>query len=296
VSILVADVRGFSLICEDLEPEQVIAMLNTYLEVMTAVIEDYGGTIDEFVGDAILVLFGAPLATSDHAERAVACALGMQLAMRTVNERNRVRDLPELEIGIGVHTGEAVVGNIGSIRRAKYGAVGASMNLASRLESYTVGGQILISDETRKAAGEQLVLGSCVHVEPKGVHAPLAVYEVLGLGGTHGLTLPRAEEPLQLLREELPCEYFVMEEKIVGRTVFRGSITHLSRSGAELRPETPLALLANLKLRLIDNSGEIYAKVVGRGAESALNVKLRFTSIAPAARTFIEESLVTVPA
>ena len=291
VSILVADVRGFSSICEDLEPEQVIAMLNTYLEVMTTVIEDYDGTIDEFIGDAILVLFGAPLATSDHAERAVACALAMQLAMREVNERNRARDLPVLEMGIGVHTGEAVVGNIGSIRRAKYGAVGASMNLASRLESYTVGGQILISDGTRKAVSEDLVLGSCLHVEPKGVHAPLAVYEVLGLGGTHGLTLPRAEDSLDPLSEALACEYFVMEEKIVGRTAFRGSITHLSRSGAELRPEASLPLLANLKLRLRDSGVELHGKVVARSSGDPQHVTVRFTSTTPASRAFIEEKL-----
>jgi adenylate cyclase len=173
------------------------------------------------------------------------------------------------------------------------------MNLASRLESYTVGGQILISDGTRKAVGEDLMLGSCLHVEPKGVRAPLAVYEVLGMGGTHGVVLPTAEDRLELLSDAVACEYFVLEEKIVGRTTFRGSITHLARSGAQLQAEAPLPLLANLKLRLRDNAGELYAKVVDRSAESPLHVRVRFTSISPASRTFIEENLgnlVTAPA
>jgi adenylate cyclase len=182
----------------------------------------------------ILVLFGAPLTLTDHAERAVACALAMQLAMREVNARNRARHLPRLKIGIGVHTGDVVVGNIGSSRRARCGAVGASVNLASRLESCAVGGQILISDGTRQAVGVSLALGSCLHVGPKGVRVPLAVYEALGLGGTHGLNLPAADDALRLLPEPLRCRYFVMAEKLVGRTAFDGTLTHLSRTAAEL--------------------------------------------------------------
>jgi PAS domain S-box-containing protein len=294
VTILVADVRGFSSICADLEPQQVIALLNTYLEVMTTVIEEYDGTIDEFIGDAILVLFGAPLATGDHARRAVACALAMQLAMDGVNERNRARGLPALEIGIGIHTGEVVVGNIGSLRRAKYGAVGASVNLASRLESYTVGGQILVSDSTRAAVGEDLILGSCLRVEPKGAQHPLAVHEVLGLGGEDSLTLPARRDSLRPLAVGLDCEYCVMEEKFVGRTAFRGSITKLSRTGAEMRCETPPPLLSNLRLRLLIDGhagpGEIYAKVVGAG-DDPLHVGLHFTSTAPEARKSVEERL-----
>jgi len=290
-TILVADVRGFSSLCEELAPEQVIALLNTYLEVMTAVIEDYDGTIDEFIGDAILVLFGAPLAIGDHAERAVRCALAMQLAMEEVNERNRAGGLPALEIGIGVHTGEVVVGNIGSIRRAKYGAVGASVNLAARIESYTVGGQILISQPTREAAGAELVLGPCLEVEPKGVRRPLGVHEVLGLEGERPLALPPRRDRLRRLAVALDCEYFVLEEKFVGRTAFHGSIARLSRTGAEMRCESPPALLSNLRLRLLcegGDPGEIYAKVVGVGAIGPSSVSLHFTSMTPEARALLD--------
>jgi len=296
VSILAADVRGFSSICEDLEPDRVITMLNTYLEVMTTVIEDYAGTIDEFIGDAILVLFGAPLAMPDHAERAVACALAMQLAMQDVNERLRALRLPELEIGIGIHSGDAVVGNIGSTRRAKYGAVGASVNLASRLESYTVGGQILISDETRRTAGETITLGSCLLVEPKGVHAPIAVHEVLGMGDVHGLHLPAPPHSLLALPAPIVCTYVIMEEKFVGRTAFDGIITQLSRSGARMHCRQPLAPLTNLRLRCLDDAGrelpgDIYAKVIDRSVDHPHLATLRFTSLAPAAREFVDQCL-----
>jgi adenylate cyclase len=115
---------------------------------MVDVILQYEGTINEFIGDAILVIFGAPLWWPDHAQRAIACAVAMQLAMVSVNAQNQRDGLPEVEMGIGVNTGEVVVGNLGSHKRTKYGIVGTPVNLTARIESYTVGGQILISEST----------------------------------------------------------------------------------------------------------------------------------------------------
>ncbi|WP_256386685.1 CHASE2 domain-containing protein, partial [Hydrocoleum sp. CS-953] len=148
VTILMSDLRGFSAISERSEPETIFAMLNIYLGEMTEVINQYGGTIDEFIGDAILVIFGAPTQREDDAKRAVACAVAMQITMPSVNAKLKELGLPEIQMGIGVNTGEVVVGNIGSNRRSKYGVVGSNINLASRIESYTVGGEILISGNT----------------------------------------------------------------------------------------------------------------------------------------------------
>jgi adenylate cyclase len=153
VTILMSDLRGFTAIIERLSPESVVTMLNHYLGVMTRVIRRYGGTIDEFVGDAILVIFGAPIARQDDSSQAVACAVDMQLAMREVNVFNGRHGLPTLGMGIAVNTGEAVVGNIGSDLRAKYGAVGRTIGETARLESLTVGGQVLISEATRADIG-----------------------------------------------------------------------------------------------------------------------------------------------
>ena len=110
VTMLMADLRGFTSLSERLAPERVVAMLNRYLTTMVAVIKQYQGTIDEFIGDAIFVLFGAPIWQEDDAQRAVACAVQMQLAMASVNEQNREDDLPEVEMGIGINTGQVVVG------------------------------------------------------------------------------------------------------------------------------------------------------------------------------------------
>ena len=153
VTIMMSDLRGFSALSERLPPEQVVRIINNYLATMTEVIKKHKGTIDEFIGDAILAIFGAPVSREDDAKRAIACAVEMQLAMHAVNEYNRKNDLPEIEMGIALHTGEVIVGNIGSEQRAKYGVVGTAVNLTSRIETYTIGGQILISDATLKAGG-----------------------------------------------------------------------------------------------------------------------------------------------
>ncbi len=120
---------------------------------MVELIHRTGGTIDEIIGDAIFVLFGAPLVMPDAAQRAVRCALEMQKAMPGVNEHNLQMGWPEIEMGIGIHTGEVVVGNIGSTKRSKYGVVGRTVNLTARIESFTVGGQVLVSPTVIDAAG-----------------------------------------------------------------------------------------------------------------------------------------------
>ena len=144
-TILMSDLRGFTSLSEGLPAEDVVAMVNIYLETMTDIILKYQGTIDEFIGDGILVIFGAPLQRPDDAQRAVACAVDMQLAMASVNDLNRQAGHPEVALGIGINTGPMVVGNIGSKKRMKYGVVGSNVNLTARIESYTVGGQIFIS-------------------------------------------------------------------------------------------------------------------------------------------------------
>jgi adenylate cyclase len=148
LTLLTSDLRGFTAMAEGLPPEEVIKIINFYLGNMAEVITKYQGTIDEFMGDGILVLFGAPTSGPDDPERAIACALEMQLVMAAVNQQMEEWGFSALEMGIGIHTGEVVVGNIGSEKRAKYGVVGANVNLTYRIESYTTGGQILISQAT----------------------------------------------------------------------------------------------------------------------------------------------------
>src|SRR5512139_3240011 len=240
VTILMSDLRGFTAMAARLMPRQVIEFLNLYLESMVEVIGRYQGTIDEIIGDAILVIFGAPLACEDHAAKAVACGLAMQLAMNEVNQRLTAKGASELEMGIGIHTGRVIVGNIGSLRRTKYAAVGSNVNLAGRIESFTTGGQLLISESTREAIKAPLRIDGQFQVEPKGASQSLQLHEIGGIGEPFNLSLPLRSTELSPLPQPLPIRFTVLEEKFVGRTVHEGQLVAISDSEGGIKSEMAL--------------------------------------------------------
>ncbi len=296
VTMMMSDLRGFTSLSERLAPERVVAILNRYLATMVTIIKQYQGTIDEFIGDAIFVLFGAPVWQEDDAQRAVACAVAMQVAMASVNEENRQDGLPEVEMGIGVHTGPVVVGNIGSAERMKYGVVGSHVNLTSRIQSYTLGGQILISEPTRKEVGSILRVGKQMEIKAKGFEQPIPLSEVQGIGGTHKLSLPETKDALVSLPQEIPLRYTVVEGDHLSGVMFEGSFVKLSAKGAEARLENPVPPLSNLNMNLFDTDGEeipgtLYAKVVEKLSESSTVFSVRFTSMSPEIETFLHSRL-----
>ena len=290
ITMMMADLRGFTSLSERLAPERVVTILNRYLTAMVKIIKQHHGTTDEFIGDAIFVLFGAPIWQEDDAQRAIACAVQMQLAMASVNEQNRQEGLPEVEMGIGIHTGLVVVGNIGSTERMKYGVVGSQVNLTSRIQSCTTGGQILISEATRQELAPILKLGKQIEIEAKGIEHPVTLSDVLGIGGPHRLFLPERAETLIILAEEIPFMYEIVEASHLGGEIHKGKLTKLSLKAAEARLETRVPNLSNLKMRLIgpegqETRGTLYAKVVGEIAGSGMDFSLRFTSLSREAET-----------
>ena len=293
VTVLMSDLRGFTSATEGLPPEAVVGMLNSYLAAMVDVIAKHQGTIDEFIGDAILVLFGAPVARDDDARRAVACAVEMQLAMASVNERFRREWLPEVEMGIAINTGPVVVGNIGSLKRAKYGVVGSHVNLAARIESFTVGGQILVSEHTLLAAGPAVHVGRQMDIQAKGFKEVVALYELKGIGAEYKLFLPEKRDALVPLARALPVRYTIAEDKAVGGPGHAGSLVALGDGVAELRPERPLRLFTNLQMRVQgpngeDLPGDVYAKVAGPPSATEA-VLIHFTTLPRAVRRHLEE-------
>jgi class 3 adenylate cyclase len=181
ITLLFSDLSGFSQLCGRLDAERVVRILNIHLSVMTDVIMDYGGTIDEFQGDAILVLFGAPILAADDARRALACSIEMQRAMEQVNQRLSDEGLPALEMSVAVHSGEVVAGNIGSYRRAKYGVVGQAVNQVTELETFTRGGEILCSEETIREVGDFFEWEERGEICLKGVDQTMKTFLVRGL-------------------------------------------------------------------------------------------------------------------
>ncbi|MEC4893147.1 MAG: adenylate/guanylate cyclase domain-containing protein [Oscillatoria sp. PMC 1051.18] len=289
ITILTSDLRGFTATSERLAPEEVVKILNFYLEYMADVITKYGGTIDEFMGDGILVLFGAPTPRIDDAERAIATAVAMQLAMEPVNEQMQAWNLPPLQMGIGINTGEVVVGNIGSEKRTKYGVVGSHVNLTYRIESYTTGGQILISESTlNEVDSSQLSIDDQMQVQPKGVQEPITIYDIGGIAGKYNFSLVKEKDVFKPLSQAIPLEYTILEGKHIGENIFSGKIIQISANAAEVRSqagggETLPSPLTNIKLNLLnegEKSEDIYAKVLSISLDKG-SFLIRFTSKPP---------------
>ncbi|AFY39958.1 adenylate/guanylate cyclase with Chase sensor [[Leptolyngbya] sp. PCC 7376] len=295
ITILTSDLRGFTSFSECHDPEEVIEVLNLYLGKMADVITRYSGTIDEFMGDGILVLFGAPIERDDDPERAIACAISMQQALDKVNEKIIAMNLRPLEMGIGINTGEVLVGNIGSKKRSKYGVVGNQVNLTYRIESYTLGGQILISENTYKSIKEQdqLMILGYEQVTPKGITKTLTIYEVGGIRGKYDLDLsqriiPREVKVLRPIPKVIPINFYFVEGKDIEEQPHLAYIQKLSEHEAYLLLSNFELLLpepfSNLKLNFFPANphsikGDIYAKVLKNESLIAPQFHISFTSL-----------------
>lgn len=286
VTLLMSDLRGFTALAEQLEATQVVALLNHYLSGMIEITQRSGGTIDDIIGDAILVVFGAPVALPDAAQRAACCALEMQKAMREVNEHNFQKGWPEIEMGIALHTGEAVVGNIGSTKRSKYGVIGQPVNLTARIESFTVGGQVLVSPTLINAVDRGLILGEEVKVHGKGMQKALRCRELLG-HEDHPELLLKEEEPIfTTLDDPLPIYYAVLTDKHLDGQMQRATLVSLAPRQAVVEVAGQLPRRTNIMLRLEGGSNEakspeLYAKVIHPLDELGKRYLIHFTWVPP---------------
>src|SRR5687767_6109033 len=178
ITILFADIRGFTRISEHAPPEKIVNLLNRYFSAMTDIIFAHGGTLDKYLGDGLMALFGAPTATPDDASNALNAAVAMQRRLLGINRELHDEGLPEIGVGMGLHTGEAIVGYIGSDRRSEYTAIGDTVNTSSRLESNARGGEILISDATAQAAHSRYKLQPRDAIMVKNREQPVKLWEV----------------------------------------------------------------------------------------------------------------------
>jgi len=281
ITVLMSDLRGFTSLAEGISPEKIITMINNYLHIMVQIIDKYKGTIIEFIGDAIMVIFGAPIWSPDQATSAVACALEMQLAMGEVNEWNSVHNLPDISMGIGINSGPVIVGNIGSEKRTKYGCVGANVNLTSRIESYTVGGQILISESTMLLVDLPLSIQNIQTVHPKGVKGPITLYDIKGLGHPYNIALAQTNQELISLAKVIPILLAVFEEKHCTVKQVPGLLHRLSWNEVEISTDIRINPESILQITLLDTHekliiGEIYAQVrFGENIDGSVLLQLR---------------------
>jgi adenylate cyclase len=178
ITILFADIRGFTRISEHAPPEKIVGLLNRYFSAMTDIIFAHGGTLDKYLGDGLMALFGAPTTTPDDASNALNAAVAMQRRLIGINRELGEEGFQEIGVGMGLHTGEVIVGYIGSDRRSEYTAIGDTVNTSSRLESNARGGEILISDATAKAARSRYQLKPREPIMVKNRQQSVMLWEV----------------------------------------------------------------------------------------------------------------------
>ncbi len=178
ITVLFADIRAFTSFSETEKPERVVGVLNRFFSIMSEIIFSHGGTLDKYIGDGLMAIFGAPTATAEDAENALKAAVAMQKRLATLNTQLESEGFNKLSVGIGLHTGEATVGYIGSEQRSEYTAIGDTVNLASRLEANARGGQILISEATAQASGNLFDLTAQEPLTVKNRLQPVSLFEV----------------------------------------------------------------------------------------------------------------------
>ncbi len=296
ISVMMSDLRGFTALTSNMPPEDVIKFLNRYLGSMIEILIEYRGTIDEIIGDGILAFFGAPQDLDDHPSRAVACALRMQNAMEHINALNEADGLPHLEMGVAINTGSVVVGNIGSEKRSKYGAVGAQVNFTGRMESFTTGGQVLVSQSTYEKLAGKLDIKAELSVEMKGVVGKVNLYEVTGINGPHEVKLSNKCYKFKDLDNPLGVSFYGMDSKIIDEKMRQGALVQLSPTSAVMKTSDDVGQWEDLRMNLsgpgYEGFGEMYGKVISIDETDGLRLAMiRFTSVAPQIYKAFREAL-----
>lgn len=272
ITVLMSDLRGFTAMCEKVPAQELVTMLNHYLGEMTEIIEKRNGTIIEFIGDGILAIFGAPVELKCHADDAVAAALEMEQRMEDINRWNYEQGYPVLQMGIGINTGEVIVGNIGSVKRTKYGVVGSLINLCGRIESYTTGGQIMIGPDTRRELVAEPEVEEEIVVLPKGVKSQITLSRITGLGAPYNLSYRHNDEILTYLENPMEIKYRLITEKHAGDKLFAGKITAYASDCACMETEEDIKVFDNI---VIEQEEKVFAKIIGK---SERGLVIRYTS------------------
>jgi adenylate cyclase len=308
VTILIADLRGFTSITASLPTGTVIAMLNRYLGRMNDVVSRHHGVVDKFMGDSIMVLFGVPNEHPDDVRRALTCSIDMQLAMVELNEQNRKDGIPELYMGIGINTGSVMAGKLGSHFYSEYTVVGEEVNLASRIESFSLRGQILIGDHTYDRCRDFVTVGEAMEVFVKGKTQAVKLRELYAIPSLNIQVRRNEVRRSHRIEVNLPCSFWLIKNKIVMPKKFGATIRDIGYHGMLIEIEADPGALNDLKalddikldfdIPLVDfNASEVYAKVVqSRYVGSRHLAGIEFTSVSPDANMkihFFVQMLVT---
>ncbi len=296
VTILLADLRGFSAMSEKYSAKQLIDLLNRYFHKMSEIILNYGGTIDKFMGDSVMALFGAPLSHDDDLERALACAVEMQLAMNDINATNNSLGLPNIYMGIGLNTGTVVAGNLGSKLHSEYTVIGNEVNLTSRIEAHSLRGQIMLSENAYNLAAEYVTVGTVNDVLVKGRSKSVRLYELLSTEKPKQLVVPQREiRKSPRISVNMPLNFQTVAGKTVQADEYEGRINNISYNGMMAILPMPIQPSAEIKihfsLSMMSNlTSDVYAKVLHvQELDKQFYCQLEFTFIHDDAQRELKE-------
>ena len=284
-TILFADLRGFSAIAAAYPTPVVLQVLSRCFGLMSEIVVGHYGTIDKFMGDALMAVFhGHPL-PRDHAQRAVLAAVEMQIAMNELRQRHRDDQLPEIYVGIGISTGDVMSGLIGSDAYRAYTVIGEEVNTAARIEALSLRGQVLMSEATYAHCDSFVQAGEPIEMHVKGRAGTLRVFEALGIPEL-GKTVPRQDvRRSPRVPVSIPLRYRHLDGKRVLATLHKGTVCDLSYHGLGAELDEPLPLHYEIKLELdLAPAGarvdDVYARVVNaRAAAERWRVGMEFTSL-----------------
>jgi len=296
VTILLSDLRGFTAVAEKYTALEMVEALNRYFERMSEIIIRHGGTIDKFMGDSIMALFGAPTLREDDLEAALACAVEMQIAMGDINEQNKGHGMAPLYMGIGINTGVVVAANLGSSLHSEYTVIGDHVNLASRVEAHSLRGQILLSENSYLAARDFIEIGDVNEVKVKGKKDVVRLYELLETRRPQTLKAPAREvRNSPRVHVDMPLTFQLLSAKTVLPQEYTGHIIDMSYGGMYIISPIPVEPFSDIKIALSLNFmgsqfTDIYAKVLRVAqVEANLECRVEFTSIDPLATRAIKE-------
>ena len=296
VTILLSDLRGFTSASEQHSALVIVQALNRYFARMSEIIIRHNGTIDKFMGDAIMVLFGAPQQRDDDIQAAMACAIEMQIAMADINAVNLGHGLDPFYMGIGINTGQVVAGHLGSALYSEYTVIGDQVNLASRVEAHSLRGQILLSENTYQLAKDDIDIGAINEVSVKGKKGMVRMYELLGTERPRVLKAPQREiRNSPRVQVDMPVAFQILEGKSVLPQHLRGNIIDISYGGMYIASPVRVEPFTDIKITLstaimVADLTDIYAKVLRTSlCDAAYVCCVEFTSMNASAQRLIKE-------
>lgn len=299
VSILIADLRGFTYIVEKVSAAKIIQILNEYFGAMVEIIDRHGGIVDKFMGDSVIAFFESNGDIEESVLNVLKCAIEMQVAMDEVNRKGMELGLDSLYMGIGINTGEVVASVLGSEIYREYTVIGANVNLASRIEGFTMRGQILLSEQTRQYVVDSVETGPVSEVNAKGMQGPLRFFALKAIKTPTRLELPVRENRRALrIPVRVPVVYQLLDGKNILPEIYQGEVVDISYGGMLIISGTSISRYSDIKMSVNltpfhSNPVDLYAKAMyvqtsGNGVEVGLEFTIIDDATSATLRKFVD--------